>query len=100
MSTGTIPESKKSELLVGNFSYLNKNQMNGLDYVCVGSISYSCKSGKLSSETINCRLSLDYDVFATISGIKQNELSQSITATGIGFSEAEAKANALKKIKE
>lgn len=99
MSTRTIPESKKSELLVGNFSYINKNQMNGLDYLCVGSISYSYKSGKLSSETISCRLSLDYDVFATSSGIKQNELSRSITVNGIGFSEAEAKANALKKIK-
>lgn len=98
LATSTIPESKKSELLVGNFSYLNENQVTGLDYVCVGSISYSYKRGKLSSETISCRLSLDYDVFATSSGIKQNELSRSITVNGIGFSEAEAKANALKKI--
>jgi len=35
----------------------------------------------------------------TSSGLKQNELSRSITANGIGFSEEEAKTNALKKIK-
>lgn len=98
LASNSIDHSKKTALLAGNFESLNKNTLNKLDYISVGNISYTFKKSKLSSETISCRLSLDYTVYTTSSGIRQNELSQFITVTGIGFSEEEAKTNALKKI--
>lgn len=100
LNSRTITESTKSQLIAGNFSSLKENHIQALDYICIGNSNYSFKKGSISSETVSCRLSLNYEVYSTKTGIKQNNLSQSITLNGIGFTEEEAKANALKKIGE
>lgn len=100
ITLNTLSESIKTQLLNGNLSSLNKSEINGLDYICVGTITYTYKKGSLSSKTIRCQLVLDYEVFSSKTGIKESQLSESITVNGIGFSEQEAKSNAIHKIRK
>ncbi len=86
---------KKNEFLVGNFSALKKTKP---EFIVTGEVDYSFKKGSQSSNTISCQINLQFSTYSTITSTKQRDLSKSIQVNGIGFTEEEAKANAIKKI--
>lgn len=80
----------KEQLLAGNVISFGTTEL-----VSVGTITYNFKED--NSKT-TCELVLNFDTYSTNTGIKQKNLSKSLSTYGIGFSKEQAKQNAVKKI--
>lgn len=86
---------KKDALLQGDFSVLGKIKTK---YIVTGEVHYNFKESSLSSNTVSCQINLQYHTYDTSTNNKKRDLSKSIQRIGIGFSQEEAKVNAIKKI--
>ncbi|MFX0556112.1 hypothetical protein ACOCEA_04910 [Maribacter sp. CXY002] len=85
----------KSALVQGNFSGFSKIKTN---YMVAGEVRYTFKKSSLSSNTVSCQINLQFNTYDTTTDTKMRDLSKIIQVNGIGFSQEEAKANAIKKI--
>lgn len=96
-----IPDNLDSatinRLLNGNVTYFNKGATANAN-LCSGTVNYTFKTSSINSTMVSCFLKLSYRVY-NANGVEQKNLYQSKTYTAIGFSEDEAKENAIKKIK-
>jgi len=95
----TLPPAKalkyKNALLQGDLS-LFKNLKT--QYVVIGKVTYNYKRSTISSNTIICTVNVQFNTYNIATNTKNRDLSKSINVSGIGFSQEEAKANAIKKI--
>ncbi len=80
----------KEQLLLGN---LGSSANTAL--ICVGTVSYLFKEDGVKT---SCELSLHFDTYKKKSGEIIGELSNSMIRYGIGFSENQAKDNAMGKV--
>lgn len=92
---GETALQKKSDVLLGHFRNLGKVRPQ---LIASGEVTYSYKKSSLSTKTISCQVNLRMNTYDLSKNTKLTHLSKSILATGIGFTEEEAKTNAIKKI--
>ncbi len=78
-----------------NFNSLDINEGES-EFILIGEIDYSFSQSDIQKDMTVCRLSLNYSI---ISYNNKKEMdSNSISVSGIGFSESNAKQNTIKKI--
>ncbi|WP_299762408.1 hypothetical protein [uncultured Dokdonia sp.] len=87
----------KEHLQQGDLSMYKSDMKKHIDYLCVGSVSYTYRESGVKPKRFACDIQLTYEIFDT-QGNPELDKSYSKTITGSGFTKQEAQQNALKKI--
>ncbi|GGG14013.1 hypothetical protein GCM10011344_13320 [Dokdonia pacifica] len=87
----------KEHLQQGDLSMYKSDMKKHIDYLCVGTVSYTYRESGVKPKRFACDIQLTYEIFDT-QGNPELDKSYSKTITGSGFTKQEAQQNALKKI--
>lgn len=87
----------KEHLQQGDLSVYKSDMKKHIDYLCVGSVSYTYRESGMKPKLFTCEMKLVYDIFDT-KGNPDLDKSYSKIITGTGFTKEEAKQNTIKKV--
>jgi hypothetical protein len=89
---------QKRAMLRGNFSAIAKQSLSKVALLCTGTVAFTYRGNKENPRSITCDMHLNYNVFDVVSGEMRSGLSEDIWLPGFGFSETQARTDALEKL--